>query len=51
MRTEGEKVIDCEIFIGYVFRMIEIIKSLGAQVDWLGERKIKIQVKEIEFVK
>ena len=23
VRTEGEKVIDCEIFIGYIFRMIE----------------------------
>jgi len=31
-----------------VFRMIEILQKLGAKVDWLGKREIKIQAKNIQ---
>jgi len=31
-----------------VFKMIDILKALGADVEWLGERKIKIQCKNID---
>lgn len=31
-----------------IFRMIEIVESLGAKVEWLGEREIKIQAKNID---
>lgn len=37
--------------IGDVFRMIEIIESLGAKVEWLSKRKIKIQAKDIDQTK
>ena len=30
-----------------IFRMIELIKSLGAKVNWVGKRKIKIEAKYI----
>lgn len=31
-----------------VFRMLEIISGLGASVDWVGERKVKICAKNID---
>jgi UDP-N-acetylglucosamine 1-carboxyvinyltransferase len=31
-----------------VFRMLEIISGLGASVDWIGERKVKICAKNID---
>ncbi|OGI17325.1 MAG: UDP-N-acetylglucosamine 1-carboxyvinyltransferase [Candidatus Moranbacteria bacterium RIFCSPHIGHO2_02_FULL_40_12b] len=31
-----------------VFRMIEIIKGLGAEVRWLGKRKVSIKAKNID---
>jgi UDP-N-acetylglucosamine 1-carboxyvinyltransferase len=31
-----------------VFRMIELIKSLGAKIDWLSENEIKIEAKNID---
>lgn len=31
-----------------VFRMIEIIESLGAEVKWLGKRKLSIKAKNID---
>ena len=30
-----------------VFRMIELIKGLGADVDWAGKRALRIQAKNI----
>ncbi len=30
-----------------VFRMIELIKNLGAKVSWIGKRKVKIEAKYI----
>ncbi|MFH1451393.1 MAG: UDP-N-acetylglucosamine 1-carboxyvinyltransferase [bacterium] len=40
-------VIDNLPLIDDVYRMIELIKSLGAEVSWLGERKVKIEAKTI----
>jgi len=31
-----------------IFRMIEIIETLGAKVDWQGEREIKIEARNID---
>lgn len=31
-----------------IFRMIEIIETLGAKVDWQGEREIRIEAKNID---
>lgn len=31
-----------------VFRMIEILKSVGAEVSWIAEKKIKIEAKDID---
>lgn len=31
-----------------VFRMLEILESLGAEINWLGERKILVQAKNIQ---
>lgn len=31
-----------------VFRMIEILESLGAEIKWLGERKISVRAKNIQ---
>lgn len=30
-----------------VFRMIELLKSMGAEIDWIGERDLKISCKDI----
>jgi len=30
-----------------VFRMLELIKGLGAEVEWVGENKVRIRAKEI----
>jgi len=30
-----------------IFRMLEIIKGLGAQIDWIDERSVKIQAKDL----
>ncbi len=31
-----------------VFRMIEILESLGAEIKWLGERKVSVRAKNIQ---
>ncbi len=31
-----------------VLKMIEIIEEMGAEVEWLGERKVRIQAKDID---
>lgn len=46
--TSEPCVIDNLPLIEDVFRIIEILKSLGAKVDWLSERKVKIQAKDID---
>lgn len=41
--TNKECIIDNIPIIEDVFRMIEILKSLGVEVAWLGERRLKIK--------
>jgi len=46
---------ECQIenlpLIEDVFRMIEILKSLGVKVEWIGERTIKVQAKDLDLKK
>ncbi len=30
-----------------IFRLLEIIKSIGAEVDWVGERSVRIEAKQL----
>ena len=45
--TKEECVISNLPLIEDVFRMIEILESMGAQISWLGERTIKIKASAI----
>ncbi len=45
--TTDPCIIDNLPLIEDVFRMIELIRSLGATIDWLGKRKIRIEAKNI----
>ena len=49
--TKEKCVISNIPLIEDVFRMIEIIESLGARVSWIGKRKIKIEAKKIDASK
>ncbi|MCD6094655.1 UDP-N-acetylglucosamine 1-carboxyvinyltransferase [bacterium] len=31
-----------------IFRMLEIVRAMGANVDWQGEREVKIEAKDID---
>lgn len=46
--TDKECIIDNVPLIEDVFRLIEILKHLGAEVDFVGERKLKIKAKNID---
>ncbi len=46
--TSEPCVIDNIPLIEDVFKMIKLVSGLGAKVTWLGERKIKIEAKEID---
>lgn len=46
--TDEECIIDNLPLVEDVFNLIEILKSLGAQVEWIGERKLKIRAAKIE---
>jgi len=46
--TKEKCVISNIPLIEDVFRMLEILESLGAEVKWLGERKISVQAKNIQ---
>ncbi len=46
--TEEPCVIDNLPLIEDVFRIIEILQSVGARVEWLGQRRIKVQAKGID---
>lgn len=46
--TSEACVLDNIPLIRDVLGMIELIKSVGAEVEWLGERKIKIQAKNLD---
>jgi len=46
--TKEECVISNVPLIEDVFRMIEILESMGVQVKWLGERQVSIKAKSID---
>jgi UDP-N-acetylglucosamine 1-carboxyvinyltransferase len=46
--TKKECVIDNLPLIEDVFRIIEILKSMGSEIEWLGERRIKIKNAKID---
>ena len=45
----------CEIsnlpLVEDVFRMLEIMKSMGSQISWTGERTVRIQNKRLALLK
>ncbi len=47
--TKYPCVIDNLPLIEDVFRLLEIMQSIGVRVEWLGERKIKIQADQIDL--
>lgn len=49
--TKEACVLDNVPLIEDVLKMINIIKEMGADVEWVGERKIKIQCKNIDSKK
>ena len=46
--TSKPCIIDNIPLIEDVFRMIEIIEGLGAKIEWIGKRKIRIEAKDID---
>jgi len=46
--TDQTCVIDNIPLIEDIFKMIEIIKGLGAKVNWLSERKLEVNTKDID---
>jgi UDP-N-acetylglucosamine 1-carboxyvinyltransferase len=46
--TKKECILDNLPLIEDVFRMIEILESMGAKIKWLGERKISIKNETID---
>ena len=44
--TEEECVIDNLPLVTDVFNLIKLLESIGAEIEWLGERKIKIKAGE-----
>lgn len=46
--TKEECTISNVPLIEDVFRMLEILESMGAEVQWLEERKVKISTKDID---
>ncbi len=49
--TDRECIIRNVPLIEDVFRMIELLKSMGAKLDWIGERDLKISCREIDPTK
>ena len=45
--TEEESIIDNLPLVSDVLDQIEILKQMGAEIEWLGERKIKINPENI----
>lgn len=46
--TEDSCEIDNLPLIEDVFRIVEILQSMGVEVEWLGERKIRIKAKNVD---
>lgn len=49
--TSEECIIDNIPLIEDVFRLIEILKQLGVEVDFIGDRKLRIKAKNIDIEK
>lgn len=49
--TSEECIIDNIPLIEDVFRLIEILKQLGAEVEFVGERKLRVKAKNIDVEK
>ncbi len=49
--TDKDCIIDNVPLIEDVFRILNIMESIGADISWLGERKIKINCKNIDPLK
>lgn len=49
--TKEDCFIDNIPLIEDVFKMLEIMENIGAKVTWLGERKIKLNCKDIDPLK
>lgn len=45
--TNEDVILDNLPLVEDIFKMIEILKEMGAEINWLGERKIKIRAKNI----
>ncbi len=46
--TKEECILSNIPLIEDVFRMIEILESMGAEVNWLGERKISVKADQVD---
>lgn len=46
--TEEECIISNIPLIEDVYRMLEILESLGAEIKWIGERKISVKAEKID---
>ena len=46
--TKKECILDNLPLIEDVFRMLEILESMGAEIKWLGERKISVKNEKID---
>jgi UDP-N-acetylglucosamine 1-carboxyvinyltransferase len=46
--TKEECIISNIPLIEDVFRMLEILESLGAEIKWLGERRVSIKAEKVE---
>jgi len=46
--TDEECLIENMPLIEDVFKMLEILQSMGAKISWIGERTLKIQTKDID---
>ncbi len=49
--TKEPCIIDNLPLIEDVFQMLKILKSLGAEISWLGKRKIKIKCQNVSPLK
>lgn len=49
--TDKEIIIDNLPLVEDVFTMIDILKDIGVQVDWIDKRKIKIKAEKIDINK
>lgn len=46
--TEEESVIDNLLLVEDVFSLIELLKGMGAEIDWLDKRRVKINTAKVD---